>query len=1501
MARYSKTYSSFIIPEKRQVTTEGSIWWRDWTTIGERHRLEAGKKPYFGDAGFMFTENAIAGYEKRIGYGRWVGHYNYDDVSNATGIGSSRDVNRYSNDLRDYAYYGSCYELIRTSVENIVATFPGRIRATSEKFYAYYEGEKVDTGFYEVQNPFDIDMYHPDVIPSQYENYLRYMSYAFGYYDIIVFDANGKEISREGVTDFEVVDSSNEVPDGYRYHDAGYEYVEYNGRLFVWDCNINGFTPVEVDTIGITFGKEVVKYGGKYYRTVDGTLTPINVLTVCQKDYDRFATIRLATGELQSTDYYFYAYKVGGRVVYASATPNMIIQPKVQYIDAYFDTLGGFGGVLLTRDTMPLYSPRLIAPVSNGSNEYTYIGKIFTWPSEGYCINVDGFAFQSYVKELTEMGMAYDETHCDVIWRCMTHESIKNFDWSYRREYDDKDAQERIEGGDRMSKLLRISGRIFDDLKRYVDGIRFTNTVTYDGYNNTTNMDLSERNYLGGWDTVPAVIPVIRYSLFYEGSSCDTNYFIECPEYINRNIPESGNYITWSCGADSMAPSSCPIDGEVCEDNYFKACPEYVNRGIPESRNYIEWVCVKFSEFNPVEMSNLPCVATAQTPEYVAVGCNCAIEENSIYRKETALPDSIRISYPYLNGVDEKDNPYITKQNPWITRNANGYTYVKLLGEPQEIYTECEDGRVIPSPLPENYFDDKTFMRVPNVVTADAPIYIRIANNGIYTYYQRESYFNPIPYLHSNWYPTVNPEKVTAASNDIDFQRNLYLASDRIFGTKGTKESIDMVMALFGLGREDNGLGDYRLTEYYRETTPKSYDEPYYYYQEIASPSGTPTVLPSIPCNPTESDDPEIEVDGRYYALVGGEKLSDVIVQIFNSRMSKPEYRSYYSGIPINDITINNTRLLVPYYINGRGYDGGLYFQQQGGWGRQGNSGHEWMETISYLQVVPNFSALLTFVPNQLNDRDIFFVANMSDYMAVLPNDVSHFFVVTDKYNPETRSSWAYVPMVGPITTNANYITPEGATHTDYLKAIYLDSLVSTNVGNNPHCGFGRYDAGEEYFDYMAHPYRDSVSNYDYDDPDIMHKAEGLRYCIDRHVVTDDNISLLDNGKMFDLRNDDGKKYILNDKVFVLTNTRNNNLFRQYLREVVLNYVLQVIPSTAILILENFDYDCEGHEADMYNINVRVTSNDDSRGVVYGGGEYANYSTITISAVEKPGYHFVGWKVSEDAKEFVSTDMTYTVKVCGSAEYVAIFEEDCNIEVGCGTPCSTFISSTEPACTVAFLSTMEEEESVVNYFNVNVNVLPSANAGTVSFSSPGPYLAGSEVTITVTHNAGWRFVGWTDDSTIQEGERVVTVDRNLSLTVVFEEYTPSHDDCDIYLFVVGGMEDTLDIQEEHTATRICDGWYYTIKTIAGTVHLTPSDPTKTLSSVYRILSPSLESCGPGVCSEGDYMQCLRMYPIDGNVYESDEYGVPMNYAPFMYNDGTLSTGNCWLTYQIGLQ
>lgn len=421
--KFTVTKSAFVKQKEHQKVSDGSILIRDWVTIGETHKLEKGKKlSIYGDGNFIFTTNTIQNGQKKQKLSKNAVTWTYEDVKNASEDANIVKLNQKSDNLSDFAYYGSCVELIRGSVENIIREFPANITASNNKI-----GGDKDDKYYLVNNPFMFDLVNDNVEYSETDNPLRYLAMSWKDYTI-----NGNEITSYSVE---------------------------------W----------------------------KIKRKEDETLREYN----CENNGEIVVKVSISGTEL-------YGYLFDGKLVFGVSSNELDIRPKQEIIDKYFESLEGFEKILLNRDSNPLYTNTFLTPVETNLG-YRLVPKKYTWVSNDYCIDIASPLYISFINDLVKIATIFDNEYSDNICRNMTHEAIKNYDWSYTRNYDENVEEDNIEGGNRVEKLLRVYGRLFDDIKRYIDGILFTDNISYDSYNNKPDAELTDELEVNGWDVVSTI------------------------------------------------------------------------------------------------------------------------------------------------------------------------------------------------------------------------------------------------------------------------------------------------------------------------------------------------------------------------------------------------------------------------------------------------------------------------------------------------------------------------------------------------------------------------------------------------------------------------------------------------------------------------------------------------------------------------------------------------------------------------------------------------------------------------------------------------------------------------------------------------------------------------------------------------------------------------------------------------------------------------------------
>lgn len=420
MAQYTKHNSNYIKTNLHQKLKDGStIFEQDWATIGSQLHFGSGKIPYYTNGNFIFTTSPLPHYQKKYKNGVAVGLWTYDDVKDATNVVNQINNDEYTEDIRTYVYYGSCVELVRSSIEHIISNFPGNITVSDTEINI--NNEK----YYVLNNPFGIILNEKQAQLTQYDNELHYLSYSWDKYEI-----------KPNVDD---------------------KFVD--------------ITSYKIET---------------------------EPTSNCVKELDMVYKITI------NENIVIKAYVYDGEIVPLVKDKGIVIQPKKDFIENYFNNLQGFEKQLLTRKTKPLYSNMFVTPIEYNLG-YLYYKRTYTWPSNGYCIDITSTTYIDFLNKLSSMAEIYDELWTDNLWRRMTHEAIKNYDWTYTREFEDGEEQDNIDGGERMHKVLNIIGRVFDDVKRNIDLIKKNNKTTYNGDRNMPNALLSDKLELMGWDAYSTI------------------------------------------------------------------------------------------------------------------------------------------------------------------------------------------------------------------------------------------------------------------------------------------------------------------------------------------------------------------------------------------------------------------------------------------------------------------------------------------------------------------------------------------------------------------------------------------------------------------------------------------------------------------------------------------------------------------------------------------------------------------------------------------------------------------------------------------------------------------------------------------------------------------------------------------------------------------------------------------------------------------------------------
>ena len=467
---YIKSHSNYVIKKHHQLTNDGTIYERDITTIGGLNQFAKGQTPIYQSGNFIITVNNDSSFVKDYSNNRWVKNSSSQDeiwtLTNVSGITTNENdtvevIRQDYYSLRDFAYYGSCSELIRASITDIINRFPGELYAPimeNGSGITMYYTDKYNTkedqtilykkGWYLLDNPFSINIYTKEINKSEVEDELKYFCNN-GYKNYLISNTE--------------------------------EFDEENDVITSWN--------VESYECG---------------KSSDGSDVSEDIKVIA----------KISVGNSKKLIDIVAIKGDNGSVVYLTNADGLgyHIRPKKSFYKKFMKSLDSFQTVLLDSETKPKYSALFEIIRENSFGYYTEM-KRFTFPTTfgGYNLSVTDPAYFTYLNNFIDIANYYDETFCDNLYRSMCHEAIKNFDWSYTREYNEDDANEYILGGTRIQNALRLIAREFDEIKYYIDGIGNANTLSYNSNNNMPNDSLTDTLINDGWD-VTSITPFIKNS-----------------------------------------------------------------------------------------------------------------------------------------------------------------------------------------------------------------------------------------------------------------------------------------------------------------------------------------------------------------------------------------------------------------------------------------------------------------------------------------------------------------------------------------------------------------------------------------------------------------------------------------------------------------------------------------------------------------------------------------------------------------------------------------------------------------------------------------------------------------------------------------------------------------------------------------------------------------------------------------------------------------------------
>ena len=1255
---YIKSHSNYVLKKRHQNVNGGTIYERDITTIGGRNSFSKGQVPLYQSGNFVITVNNEDNVQKSVYSQGWEQNDNGEVwtlktldglIKDETGSEDQKIVLKqdYYN-LRDFAYFGSCSELIRASISDILKKFPGELfvpyddtivytykfndtqmvlkddGTTSAETISGLTAETTDysevianngydsgstivggipvfyynnSGFtggseeavnddgsgntktkierlggvskFLVDNPFNIDIHTAYIKDSEItqENFLKYFADE-GYKNYEAIDYQGKAHKFTwSVNNFfiGIDDNGNEVYAGKDIHfcvepNASTKVSSAGGQKVVSAkvTSLNeddgshhhclGNEVAEI-TIKIDNGDEFVieawvGNNNKVYYLVDLKEYP-DLIVKSSKDFSVNSTV----------DVDYNKQEVGIKVTSANEKLNTAVfkyrlRPKVEFMDEFIKNLDSFEKILMNRETTPKYTATFNVIRENDFGYFTDLER-FTFPTTygGYNIGSAGPAYDDYVGNLADIAEFYDERFCDNMYRSMTHESIKNFDWTYLRHRTDEDEEDVKQSGDKVAKIIRLFGRQFDEILAYVDNIKNYNAVTYDNINNLPDYFFTDALDGDGWD----VKQIIPYTLFeYTGNSKHSDDVSEKTTELNEksnSFEDKALHRLFTPDTSfTIKPYTRKLD--IYADGYFFGC-----------------------------------LCGVEEPEALF---DLEKKNNLLNNDDTSTSVTVSSTTKVDHKITSTSGKVSSTTEVFSTKNVSKYRYFEdeggvfsispTSGE-SAVTTYIDYGVSSESAFVTTYITSKKGKEITGdtYIDCSGTLRVRIKN-----------------------YSSENDWTMPAINNE--FMKRLIINSKNIWRHKGTQEGVEMILGMFGM-----------KSKRWYDALPKYEKETYKYtFKELSGVRAYDYEIKEYTSFTKRIEDTYIESLGDYkYNWINQSK---------NISYGTDEYVPY-QGIPVTYRDTNDgKRYLYPNFQKDATYDGNPYYQMNGGWlsvtpylfDKDDNlvikkeNSNIYNETLRNIRSVNALQDLFEIPLQNLNDGDIVYVTNISGEFAVVDGRVypleeeyyddkttyryftievmnssaiignayfNDYVIVSDPYSVDSKrrygladgesdgisikvylikresisgdsidSIYAYSDeeSVSTFTVFKDGKYMDGEDFTNYFRindTLYSNELsilgweqLKTNdydyykvnsekdyyFGNNPHTGHLHYDNGHEYFTYFRHLFRYAYNNSlfnegvlseypKYEDEDLYEDIDDFGF---KSLINDDSCQL---------------------------------------------------------------------------------------------------------------------------------------------------------------------------------------------------------------------------------------------------------------------------------------------------------------------------------------------------------------------------------------------------------
>jgi hypothetical protein len=223
----------------------------------------------------------------------------------------------------------------------------------------------------------------------------------------------------------------------------------------------------------------------------------------------------------------YIGFYVSGAPFGISATTysnNFQVRPNDYIVDKGFaENFDEVEKFLLNRLVRPEYTAVFQVPQENEYGQiYTDYQQV-TWPKDGvWNLDIRSFQFDSYLEQIQKIAINLDSFKTNLISRFLVTDSLKEFDTL----------------GKKVEKIFQIYGRSFDQIKQFIDGLGYMNSVNYNPSNDIPSQLLYNLSQTLGWSSNFSPITNEDFLSSVFGNTSTPTY----PGYARALTPTELNY-----------------------------------------------------------------------------------------------------------------------------------------------------------------------------------------------------------------------------------------------------------------------------------------------------------------------------------------------------------------------------------------------------------------------------------------------------------------------------------------------------------------------------------------------------------------------------------------------------------------------------------------------------------------------------------------------------------------------------------------------------------------------------------------------------------------------------------------------------------------------------------------------------------------------------------------------------------------------------------------------